>query len=213
MKKLRLQALAAAMALGLVLTGAPAHAAEASSEAPESFITGAMTVSGLTRDDARRAWHDGRRNTIGVFSEEYTETSVSAATPTQIAGALAVQSLTMSQRATIKQKTIKTTRVIRSWAGIDCAGLTVHKTFLYDNKRVWRDTVTLKPWANMWQGWQYEGVTYQSDQYGAISGVKNRKHISERHAKFTDAWGTPTQVAISQEGRYNGSATSSGRLI
>ena len=213
MKELRLHALAAAMAIGLALSGAHAHGAEASSEAPERFITGAMTVGGLTRDDARRAWRDGCRDTIGVFSEEYTETSVAAATPSQIADVLGAQPLSMSQRAKMKQKSIKTTRVIRSWAGIECAGLTVYKTLLYDNKRVWNDTVTVKPWANMWQGWQYEGVTYQFDQYGTVSGVKNRRHISERHAKFSDAWGSATQVAISQEGRYIGGVIASGRLI
>lgn len=188
--------------------------ATAAETPPASFVAGAMQVGGLSRSDAIKAWSDGRRNSIGVFVEESESVSGGVrATDAQLLRLSKSTSLSSVATASVKQKTIKKTRVIRSWAGIECAGLTVTKTFLYNGKRVWKDLVTVKPWANAWQGWQYEGVTYQSDQYGAIGGVANRKHRSERHAKFSDAWGTPTQIAINQEGRYDGGTSQSGRII
>ena len=199
------------MLTALIFTGAPAYANDAP---PAQFIEGAMAVGGLSRHDAIRAWSDGRRDRVGVFEEESESVSRPAA-PTSAQWARLAKSthLSASAKSTVRQKTIKKTRVIRSWAGIECAGLTVTKTFLYNGKRVWKDLVKVKPWANAWQGWQYEGVTYQSDQYEAIGGVANRKHLSERHAKFSDAWGTPTQIAINQEGRYDGGTSQSGRVI
>ncbi len=201
----------AAVVLTAASVAPPATAAEGP---PASFVDGAMRVGGLSHADAIRAWSDGRRNSIGIFVEE--SQTVSAGVPAasdQLTRLSRSTSLSATAVAGTKQKTIKKTRVIRSWAGIECAGLTVTKTFLYNGKRVWKDLVTVKPWANAWQGWQYEGVTYQSDQYGAIGGVANRKHLSERHAKFSDAWGTPTQIAINQEGRYDGGTSQSGRII
>jgi hypothetical protein len=195
----------------LVSTTTPASATDAP---PARFIEGAMEVGGLTRPDAVRAWNDGRRDQVGVFEEESESVSRPAPpTSAQLARLAKSTHLSKSSKLTVRQKTIKKTRVIRSWAGIECAGLTVSKTFLYNGKRVWKDIVAVKPWANAWQGWQYEGVTHQSDQYGAIGGVTKRKHRSERHAKFSDAWGTPTQIAIDQEGRYDGGTSQSGRII
>ncbi|RZI55270.1 MAG: hypothetical protein EOP37_28575 [Rubrivivax sp.] len=118
-RKLSLVLVAVLVGAGAV-SAAPAGAAEVP---PARFVDGAMHVGGLSRSSAIRAWSDGRRNSIGVFVEETQSVSQgSPATHGQLMRLSTATPLSMVATAKVKQKTIKKTRVIRSWAGIECAG-------------------------------------------------------------------------------------------
>lgn len=173
-----------------------------------------MEVGGLSEQAAIDAWNDPElRRTTAVSVENSGGEIATEVSQADLARLAKSANMTMAAAAAKKSKTIRQTTVIRSWAGIECAGMTIDKKFLYDGNRVYSDIVTPKVWVNDWQGWSFDTYSYTNDQYGSIKGVLNRKHVSTRYGKFTDLGGTPSTISITITGNYDGTSSRSGKVI